>query len=177
MSDLPNQTETEMASNVVAPASVASEPSTSGPINLDQIRKMREAQQARMEQDKNRQNRERQGARGNQSKPKPKSESAPEGSKLGASANSAEPQEGATPEKIDAEAMGPRYRSNKDSAPVAAKVPVPNVRGSASEEELKALEAEFSGGDLEGMMIGDRPLRGGVGPASGSSKHRLGVQG
>ena len=159
MSDLPTQPEPEMASNVVAPAPVASEPSTSGPINLDQIRKMREAQQARMEQDKNRQNRERQGARGNQPKPKPKTASAPEGSELGSTPIPVDSQDGPAPEKIDAEAMGPRYRSSKDSSPVAAKVPVPNVRSSASEEELKALEAEFSGADLDGMMIGDRSLR------------------
>ena len=158
MSDLPVQTEPNMASNVVAPSPVVSETASSGPINLDQIRKMREAQQARMDQDKNRQNRERQGSRSNQPRPKTATSSAdtPSGNPL----NPGDVIDGPAAEKIDAEAGAPRYRSNHDSASsVASKVPVPNVRSSATEEELKTLEAEFSGADLDGMMIGDRSLR------------------
>lgn len=158
MSDLPNQTETEMASNVVGPTPVVSESSTGGPINLEQIRKMREAQQARMDQDKNRQSRAQRGDHNQQ--PKAKAAPASSDSQPAAAAESANGPDGPAPEKIDAEAASPRYRSNRDSAPaVAPKVPVPNVRSSVSEEELLTLEAEFSGADLDGLMIGDRSLR------------------
>lgn len=137
---------------------ISQTPPAGGPINLEQIRRMREAQQARMEQDKNRQEREKQSR-----KPRPPRDPAAQKSPnaqaptAGAEAQTS-PQD-APPEIIDAEALAPRYKSNKDSAPVAAKVPVPSIRARASDEELQAIEAELSGADLDGLMIGDKSLR------------------
>jgi small subunit ribosomal protein S1 len=155
MTDSQNNQESEVVASVepVQPA-----PSTTttagGPINLEQIRRMREAQQARIEQDKNRQQRDKQA----------KKNRPPRDAAQGASADAVPAVDGAAsaesaPEKIDAEAAAPRYRSNKDSAPVAAKVPVPSVRIRDDEDELQALNDALSGSDLDGLMIGDKSLR------------------
>lgn len=146
-----------------------------GPINLEQIRKMREAQQARLEQDKNRQRREKQSKVKTPQKEKKHSMPAL-GSKPGPANGGNVPQslspesteeaspvvapDTYVPEQIDAEAPMPRYRSNRDTAPgVAPKVPVPNVRSLSSDDELAALEAAIAGADLDGLMIGDKSLR------------------
>ncbi len=138
-----NSTPELPATPLVAPAS-----SGGGPINLEQIRLMREAQQLRIEQDQKRQARE---------KPSPKPRPASEQSSVGVN-----PPTGAkelAPEKIDAEAPALRYRSNNDSTPTASKIPVPSVRARGSQEEQSMLDAELDGADLDGLMIGDRLLR------------------
>jgi len=125
-------------------------PTGGGPINLEQIRLMREAQQTRIQQDQKRQQREKQP-----SKPGPRKESAGQPAPSGETPTATEP----APEKIDAEAPAPRYRSNNDSTPIASKVPVPSVRSRNNSEEQSAIEAELEGADLDGLMIGDRMLR------------------
>ena len=165
MTDSQNQQESEVVATSVptqptsTPAASLGTPAaaTGGPINLEQIRRMREAQQARMEQDKNRQQREKQ-AKKVRAPRDPSAVSTPTTDIPSESGVPTQANESA-PEKIDDEALAPRYKSNKDSAPVAAKVPVPSVRARASDEELQALEAEFSGADLDGLMIGDKSLR------------------
>jgi predicted RNA-binding protein with RPS1 domain len=160
MSDTPSQTDTANASENSVEASTTS--SSGGPINLEQIRKMREAQQARMEQDRNRQQRET-----NAKKPRPpknkSSDSQPAPAAVSPQGNTevktASALDGPAPETIDAEAPMPRYKSNKDSAPYAAKVPVPNARVGATDEERALLDDALLGADLDGMMIGDRSLR------------------
>lgn len=170
----------DSAGNSTPPSGLAQEKS-GGPINLEQIRKMRESQQARLEQDKNRQRREKQSKVKTPQKDK-KHVMPAIGSKPG-SARTASGAPGATgaidtdhsagtesvaevipdtyvPEKIDAEAEMPRYRSNRDSASgVAPKVPVPNVRSLSTDDELAALEDAIAGTDLDGLMIGDKSLR------------------
>jgi small subunit ribosomal protein S1 len=107
---------------------------------------MREAQQQRIQQDQKRQSRDK-------SKQPQKPKVARPDQTDGATASN-EP----APEKIDAEAMAPRYRSNNDSNPLPSKIPVPSTRAKDSEEEL-SLDAELAGADLDGLMIGDRMLR------------------
>lgn len=165
MSETPNTTASESTST---PSNAQA---SSGPINLEQIRRMREAQQARIEQDKNRQDREK--AR------KQKPARNPDKAKTGTaqepstelSGDSIQPAPEPQPERIDDEASAPRYRSNRDSAPVIEKVPVPSIRAAASQEELMALEAEFSGADLDQLMIGDKSLRVGQ-PLEEGSRHQ-----
>lgn len=145
MTDSQNPTDSNPASeNPVAPTQ-ATAPTTGGPINLEQIRLMREAQQQRIQQDQKRQSREK-------DKQAPKAKAAKPAQTEGATNES-------SPEAIDAEAMAPRYRSNNDSNPIAGKIPVPSVRAKNSEEEQSALDAELAGADLDGLMIGDRMLR------------------
>jgi len=147
MTDSQNPTD----SNPTAETPVAETPAAAtisgGPINLEQIRLMREAQQQRIQQDQKRQSREK-----DKQTPKPKAARQSPADGVAASTESA-------PETIDAEAMAPRYRSNNDSNPVAGKIPVPSVRAKNSDEEQSALDAELAGADLDGLMIGDRMLR------------------
>lgn len=160
MTDSHPPTNSDLASESPAQQAAPISSVSGGPINLEQIRRMREAQQARMEQDKNRQQREKQSRQNRPPKvpTAPASESASfqsVGSVAADSSNAADP----APEAIDAEAAAPRYRSNKDSTPAFAKVPVPSVRSVVSDEERQALDDEFSGADLNSLMIGDRSLR------------------
>jgi len=149
MTDSQNQTDP----NAPSENTTKQAPATGGgPINLEQIRLMREAQQVRMEQDQKRQN------RNAPPKARPPRNPSPEASVAPGNESNATSSELA-PEKIDAEASAPRYRSNNDSNPIASKVPVPSVRARVSEEEQSALDAELLGADLDGLMIGDRMLR------------------
>lgn len=153
MTDSQNPTDSNSASEIPAKPSAAPASTGGGPINLEQIRLMREAQQLRIQQDQKRQ------TRGNPaSKPRPPKDqigtetTQPESKGVPAAIESA-------PEKIDAEAPAPRYRSNNDSTPIASKIPVPSVRARNNEEEQLTLDAELAGADLDGLMIGDRMLR------------------
>jgi len=158
MSDTQNPTDSNSASDSVAKSQTAAMPATpvagSGPINLEQIRLMREAQQTRIQQDQKRQNRENQQG-------KPRQPKTPSAETAGAStpAQGIAAESDIAPEKIDAEAPAARYRSNNDSTPIAAKIPVPSVRIRNNVEEQSALDAELDGADLDGLMIGDRMLR------------------
>jgi small subunit ribosomal protein S1 len=156
MTDSQNPPDSELASESPAQQPVPIVSVSGGPINLEQIRRMREAQQARMEQDKNRQQREKQSRN---RPPKVPAAPASESSSSESLASVAVDSSGTATEAIDAEAVAPRYRSNNDSTPAFAKVPVPSVRSLVSEEERQALDDEFSGADLNSLMIGDRSLR------------------
>ncbi len=148
MTESQNPTDPISAPEIPAMQPVAPASSGGGPINLEQIRLMRESQQLRIQQDQKRQARE---------KPSPKPRPAREQSATGVNPP-AGPQELA-PEKIDAEAPAARYRSNNDSTPTASKIPVPSLRARGSQEEQSMLDAELEGADLDGLMIGDRLLR------------------
>ena len=151
MTDSQNQTDSNPVSeNTTKP--VIAPTSSGGPINLEQIRLMREAQQVRMQQDQKRQNRDK------PPRTRPPRDPAALGNVAAGTEANTSPTEPA-PEKIDAEAMAARYRSNNDSKPTASKVPVPSTRSRSSEEEQSALDAELVGADLDGLMIGDRMLR------------------
>ena len=151
MTDSQNQTDSNPVSENTTKLGIA--PATgSGPINLEQIRLMREAQQVRMQQDQKRQNRDKPASA------RPPRDPAALGNVAAGMETTTSPTDPA-PEKIDAEAMAARYRSNNDSNPTASKVPVPSTRSRSSEEEQSALDAELVGADLDGLMIGDRMLR------------------
>ena len=152
MTDSQNQTDSISAPETTAKQPIAAAPSGGGPINLEQIRLMREAQQTRIQQDQKRQNRDKQP-----SKPRPPKDPAAAGTD--ASGNVDANAKDRPAEKIDAEAAAPRYRSNNDSNPIAAKIPVPSVRIRNDADEQLALDAELAGADLDGLMIGDRMLR------------------
>lgn len=115
-------------------------PAAGGPINLEAIRRMREAQTVKPDTPAKRDR-----------APKPTTNE-----------QIAAPPEHNTeraPEAVDAEAMPARYKSNKDSAPaVTPKVPVPSTRD-RSEDEDALLDDVLSGADLDGLMIGDRNLK------------------
>jgi len=95
--------------------------SSSGPLNLEAIRQARLAQEQEVAVQQPIKRLKRPGSQQGNS---------PEGADASGSATS----KGASgsdraPEKIDAEAMPARHRSNRDAAPaVAPKVPVPSVR-------------------------------------------------
>jgi small subunit ribosomal protein S1 len=115
-----------------------------GPINLEAIRKLRE-QQLQAEP------------------PRPpkrdRAPNRPQKAQSSSPAGSAEGSGSSEPEKIDAEALAPRYKSNKDSAPtIAPKVPVPSTR-LRDQQEDDELEDALSGSNLDGLMIGDRSLK------------------
>lgn len=147
MTDSQNPTDSNPTAETPVAETPAAATTSGGPINLEQIRLMREAQQQRIQQDQKRQSREK-----DKQTPKPKAARQSPADGVAASTESA-------PETIDAEAMAPRYRSNNDSNPVAGKIPVPSVRAKNSDEEQSALDAELAGADLDGLMIGDRMLR------------------
>ncbi|MFN7845357.1 MAG: S1 RNA-binding domain-containing protein, partial [Pirellula sp.] len=110
-----------------------------GPINLEAIRRMREAQQSKPEAS-------------------PSRERGPKPPKAEKSADSS-PATETPPEKIDAEGMPARYKGNKDSAPVTApKVPVPSTRDRSDDEDA-LLNDVLADADLDGLMIGDRNLK------------------
>ncbi|XZE22095.1 S1 RNA-binding domain-containing protein [Pirellulaceae bacterium SH449] len=111
-----------------------------GPINLEAIRRMREAQTAKPESPGKR-------------------DRAPNPTTIEQIAASPEHSKESAPEAVDAEAMPARYKSNKDSAPaVTPKVPVPSTRD-RSEDEDALLNEVLAGADLDGLMIGDRNLK------------------
>ncbi len=154
MTDSQNQTDANSASAIPAAQPVVPASSGGGPINLEQIRLMREAQQLRIQQDQKRQAREKQAS----STRPPKDQTAAGKNSVPSTVADTSNNEPA-PEKIDAEALAPRYRSNNDANPMASKIPVPSVRTRSSEEEQSSLDAELAGADLDGLMIGDRMLR------------------
>jgi small subunit ribosomal protein S1 len=175
MTDLPNQTASETISGAIASQTDASSAAAGGPINLEQIRRMREAQQQRIEQDKNRVQREKQARKSRPPRDAaastPKQGSSPEAANAESIGSGSSLDQGLAPEKIDAEAQAPRYRSNKDSAPAFSKVPVPSIRAATTDEERQALDEEFSGADLDNLMIGDKSLRVGE-PLEDGSRHQ-----
>ena len=150
MTDSQNQTDSVSASENPAKQPGFPSPSGGGPINLEQIRLMREAQQTRIQQDQKRQNREKQPT-----KSRPPKDATGQPAPTTDTVNTLE----AAPERIDAESQSPRYRSNNDTTPLPSKIPVPSVRIRNSAEEQMALDAELDGADLDGLMIGDRMLR------------------
>ena len=154
MTDSQNPTDVHLAPEIPATQPVAPASSGGGPINLEQIRLMREAQQLRIQQDQKRQSRE---------NPPNKTRIPRDQSSGGVTPTSGVGNDSAAvasaPEKIDAEATAPRYRSNNDSTPTASKIPVPSLRARGSQEEQSLLDAELDGADLDGLMIGDRMLR------------------
>ena len=115
-----------------------------GPINLEAIRKLREQQlQAEPARPPKRD----------------RTPNRPQKSHSNSPAGSAEESVSSEPEKIDAEALAPRYKSNKDSAPtIAPKVAVPSTR-LRDQQEDDELENALSGSNLDGLMIGDRSLK------------------
>jgi small subunit ribosomal protein S1 len=131
----------------VGPSGHASGPAglaVNGPINLEAIRKLREQQlQAEPARPPKRD----------------RTPNRPQKSHSNSPAGSAEESVSSEPEKIDAEALAPRYKSNKDSAPtIAPKVPVPSTR-LRDQQEDDELENALSGSNLDGLMIGDRSLK------------------
>ena len=129
------------------PAGLPSGPvglAVNGPINLEAIRKLREQQlQAEPARPPKRD----------------RTPNRPQKSHSNSPAGSAEESDSSEPEKIDAEALAPRYKSNKDSAPtIAPKVPVPSTR-LRDQQEDDELENALSGSNLDGLMIGDRSLK------------------
>ena len=129
------------------PAGLPSGPvglAVNGPINLEAIRKLREQQlQAEPARPPKRD----------------RTPNRPQKSHSNSPAGSAEESVSSEPEKIDAEALAPRYKSNKDSAPtIAPKVAVPSTR-LRDQQEDDELENALSGSNLDGLMIGDRSLK------------------
>ena len=127
-----------------------------GPLNLEAIRRARMQQEQSKDQTagKERENRRKKGPSG----PRPQGNSTNQsGSIEGKVVSEASDLQGQPlPEKIDAESMPERHRSNKDSiAPVAAKVPVPSSRRRDQQEDSE-LAAALDGADLENLMIGDK---------------------
>ena len=130
---------------------------SSGPLNLEAIRRARQAQQQQLAQ-RAASPKNRDGRKGKVPGGRP-SGSADQNS------DSASPDQGNAPPlevvdvpavQIDAEAMPQRYRSNKDSAPaVAEKVPVPSSRRKDQQEDSE-LAAALEGADLDHLMIGDK---------------------
>jgi|694.fasta_scaffold106380_1 predicted RNA-binding protein with RPS1 domain len=122
-------------------------PSSSGPLNLEAIRQARLAQE--------------QTVAVQQPIKRLKRPGSPQGNPADSADGTAEISKGASgsdraPEKIDAEAMPPRHRSNRDASPaVAPKVPVPSVRRRDQQEDSE-LEAALEGADLDNLMIGDK---------------------
>jgi hypothetical protein len=128
-------------------------PAAAGPLNLEAIRQARLAQEQASEQSQppKRQKRAPGNAEGQestggvpvdaaQSADPAVAQTAPPQSRGGA--NNGSTRGGQKGEKIDAEAMPARYRSNKDSAPaVAPKVPVPNARRRDQIEDSELAEA------------------------------------
>ena len=152
------------AGSVVQSGAASTEPRTAGgPINLESLRRMRMAQEQSQPPRGNQRDKKRGG--GSPKGPSPTGPrptgprpTGPQGARGDASAAGATVDAGdvtETPETIDAEALAPRYRSNKDSAPVAPKVPVPNLRNRDSSEDSE-LEAALAGADLNSLMIGEK---------------------
>lgn len=147
-------------------------PGAAGPLNLEAIRKARMAQQGNQEpsqqpnasKNNNKDSRRRKGPPGPRANPAAgasESDNAPVSNPTDPTQSQSAPSDSRpntqdSSQKIDAEAMPARYRSNKDSAPaVAPKVPVPNARRKDQQEDSE-LEAALEGADLENLMIGDK---------------------
>ncbi len=131
----------------IGPAGLPSGPAglaMNGPINLEAIRKLREQQLQ---------------AESARPPKRDRTPNRPQKSHSNSPVGSAEESASSEPEKIDAEALAPRYKSNKDSAPtIAPKVPVPSTR-LRDQQEDDELENALSGSNLDGLMIGDRSLK------------------
>jgi predicted RNA-binding protein with RPS1 domain len=129
--------------------------SSSGPINLETIRRMRQSQEQNATP--------RPDGKARRGGPKPNNGPRADASQkttdsAPTDANAIDPSA-----VIDAEALEPRYRSNKDSQPAAApKVPVPSSRQRDAIEDSE-LEDALLGADLDRLMIGDKNVRAGVG--------------
>jgi predicted RNA-binding protein with RPS1 domain len=129
--------------------------SAGGPINLETIRRMRQAQEQQTASQRP-DRRKKEGGAG------PRPANAPKTTGNAAMASPAQP-ETESDTAVDAEATAPRYRSNKDSQPAAApRVPVPNARVRNASEDSE-LEDALAGADLERLMIGDKNVRAGEG--------------
>ena len=142
-------------------------PAAAGPLNLEAIRQARLAQEQASEQSQppKRQKRDSGNTEGQEiagvgavdsaqgADPALAGAAAPQGR---GGPNNSGSNRGPKGEKIDAESMPARYRSNKDSAPaVAPKVPVPNARRRDQIEDTELAEA-LDGADLDSLMIGDK---------------------
>ena len=113
-----------------------------GPLNLEAIRKARMQQEQVKEQTSGnqRENRRKKGPPGPRSQGNSTQQSGSMDGMVDAVASNA--QADAPAQKIDAEAMPERYRSNKDSiAPVAPKVPVPSSRRRDQQEDSELAAA------------------------------------
>jgi len=127
-----------------------------GPLNLEAIRNARIQQEQVNQQSsgKNKEQRRKKGPPGPRTPTDQPQEPNARGDTGDPSASRAQVESPA--EKIDAEAMPQRYRSNSDStAPLAAKVPVPSSRRRDQQEDSE-LAAALDGADLENLMIGDK---------------------
>lgn len=156
----PASTETSPAPETNAeanqPASGTEAKSSGGPINLETIRRMRQAQEQQTASQRPDRRRKEGGAG-------PRPANSPKKSGDGALASSQTESETDPAAAIDAEATAPRYRSNKDSQPAAApRVPVPNARVRNANEDSE-LEDALAGADLDRLMIGDKNVRAGEG--------------
>ncbi len=153
--------------------------SSGGPLNLEQIRRMRQAQQQsktgtargpnpRTEKSSDARSDDRTAAKEHGTEfsvtttsklTESRVDTAPQPSASAKQAATSEP----IAEAIDAEGLAPRYRSSTSDAPVVApkvQVPRPNVRDSAEDSELAEAMA---GADLDALMIGEKAGRVGVG--------------
>ncbi len=139
-------------STPIESAAVQSQTATAGgPINLESIRKLREAQQDTNASQQQKVVRPQPGS-GEIARAGGPSKSGKENFKKNGGS-------GPKSKQDDSESTGERYRSNKDSAPaVAPKVPVPSLRNRSAEEDL-SLEAALGDANLDDLMIGDRSLR------------------
>ncbi len=147
---------------------VATPRQSGGPLNLEQIRKLRESQGTNSAPLQSRRQRPHPGTNR-------------DGAPTGGGPSGGAPSDGAmqstatssnnatsAPEKIDDEAVADRYRSNNDSSPaIASKVAIPNSRIRSEDEDLE-LEQALGGADLDGLMIGDKSIRGGERLESGA---------
>ena len=139
-----------------------------GPLNLEAIRRSRLAQEQASQQSGGKSNKDTRRQKGppgprndlaGQPVVPPSAESVPKSDLRGlegqALANVDPSGALVSPVKIDAEAMPERYRSNSDSVPMAAKVPVPSSRRKDHQEDSE-LDQALEGADLENLMIGDK---------------------
>jgi ribosomal protein S1 len=147
-----NPTENNMSQEPVAsePVStnVSDRPATAGgPLNLEQIRRMRETQQAETKQSENKPS----GTR----PPRP-----PKTSRSG----SADGAKSSDSSNADGEEQPEQSRKPKraEVSQVAPKVQIPNVRGPLSSELEEELEAAFSESDLNKLLVGDATLKVGL---------------
>jgi predicted RNA-binding protein with RPS1 domain len=153
---------TNPTENNMSQESSASEPVTStasdrpatagGPLNLEQIRRMREAQQTEEAQS--------QPKRSDNRPPRPpksQKHGGPEGAK---SADSSEKSDEDQPEQ-------PRRPKRQEVSQVAPRVEIPNVRGPLSSDLERELEAAFDEADLNKLLVGDSNLKVGIGLEEG----------
>ena len=142
-----NMSQEPQASEPVS-TNVAERPAASGgPLNLEQIRRMREAQQAEAKQSEN----------------KPLDTHPPRQPKTSRSGSTDGPKSSDS-SNADGEERPEQSRKPKraEASNVAPKVQIPNVRGPLSSELEEELEAAFSESDLNKLLVGDSTLKVGL---------------